>query len=307
MRAFFAGERGNADVAGMVLVAGSALGFVSMHTLIRVVADDGMHPFEIAFFRNVFGFAVLLPILIRQRFAPLRTSRIGLHLVRAGINTAAMLLFFWGLSITLLAQVTALSFTAPLFATLLAVLVLGETVRLRRMTALVIGFAGTLAILRPGLVPMELGPLLVVTSAALWSVAMTIIKVLSRTDSSLTITAYMGLLMMPLSLVAAVWFWRWPSWEELAILAVLGGVGTCAQVMLAQALKIGETTAVMPLDFTKMLWATLFGWLAFGEWPDLYTWFGALLIFGAACYIAYREARLKPPPARTVGPTSPPG
>lgn len=274
---------------GMMVV--STLCFVSMHAVVSRITQE-LHPYEAAFFRNLFGFVVLLPMLARARFSSFRTTRLGLHSVRGVLNGASMLMFFTGISITPLAQVTALSYAAPLFATLLAALVLRETIRARRITALAIGFIGTLIVLRPGFHEMGLGPLLVLGSTLLWAVVLIDIKILSRTDSTLTITSYMLVFVTPVTFVAALFYWQWPTWEQLIWLFALGLLGSAGQLLFTEALKMAETSVLMPLDFLKMVWATLIGYFAFAQMPDLWTWVGGALIFASATYISYREHQL---------------
>lgn len=281
-----------APLAGALMMALAAAAFSVMHAAIRHLSVE-MHPFEIAFFRVFFGFFALAPVFLRQGWAPLRTTRLKLFAWRGVLNSAAMLMFFFSLSITPLATVAALSFTAPLFATLLAMLLLHETVRLRRWTAILIGFAGTLVILRPGFVDIGLGPLLVIGSSVVWAFALMIIKVLTRTESSVTITAYASIFLSPICLVAALPYWTWPGVEQLAWLAAIGIVGTVAQTAMNQSLKVADASAVLPVDFTKLIWASAIGFALFGELPDFWTWIGGALVFGGASYIGIRESRLR--------------
>jgi drug/metabolite transporter (DMT)-like permease len=274
----------------MMTIAAAA--FSVMHAMIRHVSAD-MHPFEIAFFRVVFGFAALAPIFLRDGWAPMRTSKMKLFALRGVLNAGAMLMFFYSLAITPLATVAALGFTAPLFATLLAMLVLGEVVRLRRWTAIIVGFIGAMVIIRPGVIEVGLGPMLVLGSSVVWAVALMIIKVLSRTESSVTITAYAMIFLAPFCLVAALPFWTWPSLELLAWLALIGAVGTVAQTTMNQSFKLADASAVLPVDFSKLLWAAAIGFVLFDEVPDAWTWVGGAMIFASATYIGIREARLK--------------
>ena len=276
----------------------STVAFAAMHAGVRYLSiEQHLHPFEIAFFRNFFGFLVLAPWFVQKGFAPLRTQKFGLHTVRALINLVAMLLFFVALSLTPLAKVQALGFTAPLFATLLALLMLGEKVFLWRWGALIVGFIGALIIVRPGLQAIDVGSLLVLSSAAIWAGAIIIIKILSRTDSSVTITAYMVLLMTPLSLIPAVFYWQWPDFEQWLWLVFVGVSGTLAQLGLAQAFRVAEATAVLPLDFMKLAWGAAIGYFLFAEVPDAGVWIGGATIFAAATYIVYRESQTKTKPA----------
>lgn len=208
--------------------------FASMHACVRYLSAE-LHPFEIAFFRNLFGIVLLLPLIVRSRFAVLKTNHLNWHVLRASINVFAMLLFFFALSITPLAVVQALSFTAPLFTTILAALVLREKVRLRRWAAILIGFAGVMIILRPGVQTIDPGAVLVLASAAIWATTMIVIKKLSHTDSAVTITAYVTLLLTPMSLVPALWYWIWPSGMQWLWLALAGVAGTLGQYCIAKA------------------------------------------------------------------------
>lgn len=272
----------------------STIAFAGMHAGVRYLSvKEQLHPFEIAFFRNFFGLLALAPWFIRQGLAPLRTQRLSLHVVRALINVVAMLAFFMGLSLTPIAQVQALGFTAPLWATLLAIFFLREKVLVWRWSALIIGFIGALIIIRPGIKAVDLGSLLVLASAATWACAIIIIKMLSRTDSSVTITAYMVLLMTPLSLIPAAFFWQWPTAEQFVWLAFIGLSGTLAQMAMTQAFRMADATAVLPLDFMKLIWGAMIGYALFGEVPDAGIWIGGATVFAAATYIAYRESQIR--------------
>lgn len=282
--------RGNV-LRGALLMAAAAACYAILHGSVRYASSE-LHPFEITFFRNLFGFIVLLPWFVMHGLEPLRTRRIGLHLLRATSNVVAMLMFFMALSMTPLAQVQALGFTAPLFTTVLAIFILGERVRLRRWTALLAGFIGALIIVRPGLQPIDTGSILTVTSAAIWGFTLITIKLLSRTDSAITITAYMVLLMSPLSLLPALFYWTWPSPEMWFWLVVCGVSGTIAQLLMAQSFRVAEATVVLPFDFTKIVWGALIGYLAFGEVVDIWTWVGAGVIFSGVTYITYRERNM---------------
>lgn len=276
---------------GILLMCLSTVAFSIMHGLVRFVSEV-LPPFQIAFFRNIFGLAFLLPLLMRSRFAMLRTKRIGLHALRGVVNVGAMLMFFTALSISPLAKVTALSFTAPIFMAILSVLILGERFRIYRWLAILFGFLGMLIILRPGLVAIDIGALLVTASAALWAVAMVIIKILSRTESSVTIVAYMGIFLGLFSIGPAVWVWQPFGLETLAWMVVIGLFGSIAQMSLSQSLKETDPTALMPFDFLKLVWTALIGAWFFAEVPDIFTWIGAAVIFSSGVFIAIREKRV---------------
>lgn len=279
-------------VVGILMMAIAAAAFSVMHAIIRYVSVE-VHPFEIAFFRAGVGILALMPIFLKDGFGTLKTTKLKLYTYRGAINAVAMLMFFYSLSITPLATVAALGFTAPVFATMLAMFFLGEKVGIRRWSAIIFGFIGTLVILRPGVIEIGFGPLLVLGSSLVWAVALMIIKVLTRTESSVSITAYAYFFLTPICLIASLPHWTWPSLEKLAWLAVVAVIGTIAQTAMNKALQLGDASTVLPVDFTKLLWAAAIGAVLFGEMPDMFTWIGGGMIFASATYIGIREARLK--------------
>lgn len=274
-------------IRGVVMMVTAAVAVVCMNVLIRKVAAE-LHPFEIAFFRNVFAFLVFVPWLAGSGMGALRTGRLGLHATRAALNLVAMLLFFVGLTLVPLAKVSALGFTSPLFASLLAVLILHEPMTRVRAVGLGIGFLGALVVLRPGIGAFNAGGLLVLGSTAVWAFALICIKVLARTDSSLTIAVYAALLQIPFALVPALFVWQWPNGAQWAEMAAIGGLGGLGHLCLAQAFRDADATVVLPADFTKLIWASIAGYLVFGEVPDLWTWVGGLVICGAVFHLAAR-------------------
>lgn len=279
-------------ILGCATMLASTVFFASMHACVRYLSRD-IHPFEIAFFRNFFGVVILAPLILRNGRLLLQTSHFNWHFIRASINLFAMLIFFYALSITPLATVQALSFTAPLFTTVLAVLILGEQVRFRRWAAVFIGFTGVVIILRPGVQPLDFGALLVLLSASIWALTMIIIKRLSNTDSPLTITAYVTMFLTVMSLLPALWVWTWPQGMQWVWLAVAAVFGTLGQLCVAKAFAYADTTVVLPFDFAKIIWGALLGLFFFGEIVNSYTWAGAIVIFSGATYVAYRERQLE--------------
>ena len=176
-----------------------------------------------------------------------------MHGLRALFNFVAILGYFTSLGLIPLAQITALGFTSPVFASLLAVLLLGEAVRTPRVVGLLLGFAGALIILRPGFETVSAGSLYVLGSAASWAVAMTCIKALSRTETSVAITFYAAFLQLPMALVAALFVWEWPTPGQLGLLLTISIIGTLAQISLSQAFREADSTVVLPMDFTKLV------------------------------------------------------
>jgi drug/metabolite transporter (DMT)-like permease len=277
--------------ACLLMVLGTMM-FAAMHTAIRYTTQR-MPAAEVAFFRNLFGLVVIVPLLVRHGPGVFYTQKLGLHVLRSVLNVFSMLAFFLGLSLTPIARATALSFTAPLFTALLSALLLGEVFRWRRWTAIVCGFLGTLVILRPGFQALELGALLIIGSSLLWGLAIIDIKILGRTESTLTITAYVTVLMIPMTLVPAIAVWQTPPPEMWVWLVFIGVIGTFGQIVVTDALKLADMTVLMPLDFLKLVWATVLGIVLFAEVPDTFTWIGAAIVFGSSFYIAWRESKVR--------------
>jgi drug/metabolite transporter (DMT)-like permease len=260
-----------------------------MQAGIRLVSDD-LHPFEIAFFRNCLPLIFMVGWFSRVGWSALKTGNIKLHVVRGAVNAGAMLCFFTGVTIAPFATVTALGFTAPLFAALGAVLFLGERMRLRRWLATLTGFAGVLVLVRPGYMQIGLGEILLLAAAMCWSVALLLIKTMSRTDSAWTITTYMNLLLTPLTLPFALYVWVWPTPTQLLWLAGIAALGTLGQTALNHALRHGEIAVVMPMEFMRLVWASVIGAYIFAEPTSIWTWIGGLIIVASTSYIAYRES-----------------
>ncbi len=284
------GGKLSANLRGIILMIVATMLLTSMSTVVRAVAED-MHPFQVAFIRNFFGLAILLPILMRQGLAPLHTRNIGLMAVRGIFNAAAMMTYFLALGLMPLAELSALHFTVPLFVAILVVPFLKEHLGPRRIASLAIGFSGALIILRPGFEVIDIGALYAFGSAASWAVAVIVIKHLSRTDSSVTITIYGLLFLAIFTLPPALFFWRWPTPTEYVWLLAIAALGTAGQLLFAQPLKTADASLVVPFDFTKLIWASLFGVLFFSEIPTFWTFAGGAVIFAGASYVTFREGQ----------------
>lgn len=266
------------SLRAVVFMMLSGICVTGMNATVKGIAAD-IHPFVIAFFRHAIGVCLMTPLFLGRGANPLRTTRLGLHGLRAMLNVGAMLAYFFALTLEPLATIVALSFTAPLFATLGAMLFLREKVGPRRAVALAVGFSGALLILRPWSVTVGDGALMILFSSTIWAVALIVIKILSRTESSLTITLYASLLQVPFAFVAALFFWQWPTGPQLIALAFIAICGTAAQLSLSQAFREADATIALPADFTKLIFAGLAGWLLFSEAPEIWIWIGGTIVF----------------------------
>lgn len=278
----------------VLLMLFSTVLFGLMAVVIRL-ASETQHPFEIAFFRNLFGLMFTLPLLFKHGPGLLKTSKLPLYLLRCAIGTVGMLAGFWAIVHLPLAQAVAISYSTPLFVTIGAVWVLGETVRARRWAAVIIGFIGVVILLQPGADTFT-GASLVALLAALMSASVAIsIKFLTRTESPDAIVVFTTALWVPMSLVPALLFWQTPSGITWLWLVLAGLFGTVAHMCWTRALQLGDASILTPISFMQVLVVGVFGWWLFGETVDRYTLIGALIIFGSNLYLAHREiTRAKP-------------
>ena len=285
-------------IRGALWITLANMFFTAMAGIIRHVSAD-IHPFEIAFFRALFGLILMAPWFLRLGVASVRSRRVGMHVCRALFMLGAAMAWFTAISLMPIAEVTALTFTTPLFASLGAALFLAEKVGLRRAVAIGVGFAGAMIILRPDVEALTMPAMAALASAVFGAVGMLIVKSLSRSESPATIVIYVGLLLTPLSLVPALFVWTTPSLEALAWLAALGLVANLGHMPFARAMASADATAILPFDFLKLFFSATMGYLLFAEVPDVWTWIGATVIFGAVLYTARRESKAAgPPPAK---------
>ncbi len=282
---------GATPMRAALLMLGSTMAFGLMAVAIRY-ATRYVPTQEVAFFRNAFGLLALLPMLLRPGHAPLKTQQLPRYFLRSAIGLGSMLCAFWALGHLPLAQAVSLSYSTPLFVTIAAVLWLGETVRVRRWAAVVVGFIGVLVIVRPGTAGFTAGSLVAVAAALLSSLVAIQIKQLTRVDSADTVVLYTYVFWVPLSLVPALFVWVWPTGTAWLWLLATGVLGTIGQLLWTRALRLGEVSALTPISFLQLPLVTLFGWLLFNESVDRWTITGAGIILAANAYIAHREAVL---------------
>ena len=276
--------------------------FAVMWMIIRV-ASRSVHPFEIVFFRNFFGFVILLPMLLRTP-GLIRWERARPNLRRAGSGLLATMATFYAVANAPLATALAINYTAPLFATIAAVLFLGERIRLRRGLALAVGFIGMLIVVRPGALPLTLGIAAAVVSAVATAFSYLAIRTLVGKDDPRAVAAWSFILMAPPSFVIALFVWSWPSPGVLALLFAIGGLAAIGQLALAFAFTAAEASAVLPYDFVRFGLITAGGILLFNERYDAWTLGGGAIILGATIYLAVREAAIARARKSTLAPES---
>ncbi len=268
----------------------STVFFSAMNVAIRS-ATTSLDPLQMVFLRNSLSFLLLLPFVLHRGAGALKTERFGRHAARAAVGIVAMESWFYALMHMNVNTATALSFTAPLFSTLFAVLFLGETIGRQRIAALLTGFAGVLIIADPfagkGLTWYTL---IILGSASLMAVSGTLVKTLTRTEPGWRIVFYMSLLMSLISLPLALPVWRTPDAPSLAKAAMIAGFATAAQLCLARALASEKIVILAPFEFMRLIFTALLSWAVCRETVTPRTVLGSVIIVGAAVFIAWREA-----------------
>ncbi len=292
----------SANVRGALWMVASAITFTLMTSLVKFLGDD-YSPALQTFYRQAAGLLVLLPLMIRNPNAAFRTTRPGILLFRAGAGTLGMVLAFWAYQEMPLAEANALSFTRTLWIVPLAIFVLGEKIGPWRMGATIVGFLGVLVMLQPSIANAVGWPAAAaLASAALFAMTVTGMKMMTKDHSVTVLTVWSAVLGFVLAAPFAALEWRWPSPLDLALLGAMGVLGLATQMAYIKGMSLGDAAAMAPIDYTRLVFAILFGLVLFQEVPNLVTMFGALIVIGATLVITIREMQVKerpPPPVRT--------
>lgn len=270
-----------------MLVSCVALSFLA--ALGRLLGQYEVNSFQTVFCRLFFAFSVMLPMVIHSGIGKIATTQIKAYFIRSVSGIIAMWSWFFAVTLIPIGEQTALSFLAPLFTTMGAAFVLSETVRLRRWLAIVIGFVGALIIIRPGIVDISLGHAVAIASALAMGCSMLILKHLTRRDNPFIIVFISHIIMMPIALVPALYVWEWPNMDVWLILIATGPVAVIGHVTLTKAYKLADASFVAGIDYARLPFAMVFGWVMFGELSDLWTWLGASVIFASSFYVLRHE------------------
>lgn len=289
-----AGDRSEHDAAPLVGIAFMCAGVFCL-TVNDVLAKwlGAFYPVtEVAFLRMLFALPMIVAAaLVFGRPGALRTRRPLAHLGRGLLATFATLTFFLGLTLLPLAEVTAIAFTAPLFVTLLALPLLGERPGAIQWIAACAGFVGVLLIVRPGGSAFTLAALLPLGTALSYALLMLTARMLGRGETIWATMLYATLVPLVVTGATLPWFWQTPAWAHLPYFIGLGFFGGLAMTLITQGFRIGVASVVAPFDYTGLVWATVFGWLIWGEIPAPLSVLGGVVIAVCGVYLAYVHAR----------------
>jgi drug/metabolite transporter (DMT)-like permease len=286
----------------------SATMFTFTGVLVKTLGQT-LHPFEISFFRGLVALAVILPIFARTGgiWAGMKTQIPVLQMTRGVVGSEARFLGFYAIVALPLAEAQAISFSRNLFLVPLAAFILSEAVGPRRAIAACVGFVGVLIMLRPNMWGGEAGMLLSLGAAAalghafLVALATVLVNIASRYDGSVTLMFYTNTVSVTLIAIPTFFVWQTPNMQEFLMLVAMGILATASHNCFIRAFAMGEASVIAPVDYSRLIFAALAGFVVFSTVPDIYTIVGALIIVASSFYILRREAGA----AAASGPPSP--
>jgi len=278
-------------VRALLWAAASGAIFCVLNALMRALAQQ-LPPMQIQFLRYLFGFLVLLPLLMRSGLAAYRPKSPTGQFVRGAVHTAGLVLWFLALPHIPLADTTAIGFTGPLFILIGAAWFLKEPMHWDRWVATAIGFAGVLIVMGPKLSGSGGGHhLLMLASAPVFAASFLITKVLTRTETTGVIVFWQALSVTVLSLPMALWVWQEPSTLQWLGFVVCGALGSSAHYCLTRSLQAADISSTQSVKFLDLLWSAALGWLLFADVPAQTTLLGGAVICTATLWVARREQK----------------
>ncbi len=269
---------------------GALLSFSLMAVAVRELLRS-MGSFEILFLRSLVSFVLVLAVLPRFGIGVLRTQRFGLHVVRNVLHFGGQYAWVYAIAMLPLATVFAIEFTMPVWAAVLAMLVLGERLNRGRIVMLVLGLAGILIILRPGFGIVQPAALVMLAGSFAFASTMIATKRLSENDSALAVLFYMSAIQLPLGFVPALQGWVAPTLTDLPWIIAVGGAASSAHYCMTRAVRIADAMLVIPIDFLRLPLIAVVGMLFYGERLEPPILLGAAVIFAGTYYSIRRESR----------------
>ena len=254
-------------------------------------AGDRIHPAQMAIFRYGLGFVLLMPLFIRTGPERLRSKRLKLHFFRAIVASLGQAGIFYAVIHLPLADATAMNFTRPLFLTVLAIFVLKEIVGLHRWSATLVGFAGVIVMMRPFGGEIDIAWFVALFTAFLFASGLIIIRVLARDDPPGTILFWYHIFGALIFAGPAAYVWVNPTPTEWLLLCLIATFTAIGMNFFVRGFSVGESSLMGTMEYIRLVFAVVAGYVIFTEIPDIWTGVGATIIVGATLYIARYEAR----------------
>lgn len=257
---------------------------------------ETVHPVQIVWFRQLgLLFGVIVLICMRGRSVLVSTNPM-LQVGRGVLAACSATLFIVGVSYVPLADAVAITFVAPFMVTVMGALILREPVGIRRWTAVLVGFIGTLVVIRPGMGVIHPAAILLIVAASAFALRQVLSRILAGEDKTQTTVAYTAIVSWTLLTVPLPFIWQSPSnGLEITLLLAMGVVAAFAEVLVIMALDAAQAVVVAPVQYSLLIWGTFYGFVVFGQLPDAWTWLGAAIIVATGLYTLNRERlALKP-------------
>ena len=280
----------NKKFFAVILISLSTLFEIMMFTVLRIVQSD-INVYTTSFFRFFFSLIILIPYIFYTKFYFIKTNNIKKHLVRSSLNLPAMYLTFGALTMIPLEKINAIHFLNPLFVSIFAVIFFKEKIYIYRVVSLVLGFVGIIVVIRPGLIPLEIGSFMVLGSTILWALCIIITKDITKEESAINILIFQCIFMSLFTFIIAYFNWELPSSDQLMLLFLSALFGNVFHLMINHSFKIADLTLTAPFRYSVLIWGSLFGFLFFNEIPDFFTWIGGTIIFLSILILTYYESK----------------
>ena len=278
----------NNNIKAILLTISASFFAVLMEALIRAAQYDS-NVYTIGFLRFFFGLLIIFPYLVKNKFTTYKTRNLKFYIVRGLFNIPVMILGFGALVYIPFEQFKAMNFLSPIIVVLLSFLIFREKIYQYRILALIIGFLGTLIIIRPGYVEFNIGTIMVLVSLTFWSFIIILSKYVSKDDSPITMVSYQYTLMTFFALPLAIYFWETPSLFSILYVFIGAISGTFLHLCLGLAYKYADLSVTQPIWFSGLIFGSAFGYFLFREIPDLWTWIGGIVVFSSVLIITYNE------------------
>ena len=278
----------NNNIKAILLTMSASFFAVLMEALIRAAQYDS-NVYTIGFLRFFFGLLIIFPYLVKNKFTTYKTRNLKFYIVRGLFNIPVMILGFGALIYIPFEQFKAMNFLSPIIVVLLSFLIFREKIYQYRILALIIGFLGTLIIIRPGYVEFNIGTIMVLVSLTFWSFIIILSKYVSKDDSPITMVSYQYTLMTFFALPLAIYFWETPSVYSILYVFIGAISGTILHLCLGLAYKYADLSVTQPIWFSGLIFGSGFGYFVFKEIPDLWTWIGGIVVFSSVLIITYNE------------------
>jgi len=274
------------NTIGAIWMALAAGLFACADGTAKALALHGIPVFEVAFMRYALCLTYVAPYTLLFRRHQLKTQHPYAHLSRALCVSIGQVMAYYALAHMLVADVTAINFARPLCITILAVVFLHERVAWRRWVATAIGFVGVIVMVRPGAGGVDPAALAALGTMLLFSIQSVIIARYADTERAIQYVFFYNLLATVLFAAPAILAWRDPTWVDLGLMFLLGFLSLGAEISTIKSLSSGEASVVGPVEYVRLIFAAVIGYLAFSEVPGPATWIGAAIIVASALYIA---------------------